>query len=207
MLACKPGTDTAQCLTRSEIATVRMVYRGQRDPATGKTLYGLRPGAEPAWQGWLVPDPGESNETGFAPNYFANLVRQDAAFKIASLTTADLKASDAKLSPVLDATSPDLSAFRARGGKLIQYHGWNDPAIPPDYSLAYAASLKAKLGDTRDFYRLYMVPGMLHCGGGAAPWRVDWIKQIEGWVEGGTPPATLTATGAEGATQTLDPAP
>ncbi|TRW16676.1 tannase/feruloyl esterase family alpha/beta hydrolase [Glacieibacterium frigidum] len=207
VLACKPGTDTAQCLTRTEIATVRMVYRGQRDPATGKQLFGLRPGAEAAWQGWLVPDPGQTNEKGFAPSYFTNLVREDANFKIADLTTADLKKSEVKLAPVLNATSPDLSAFRARGGKLIQYHGWNDPAIPPDYSLAYAASLKAKLGDTRDFYRLYMVPGMLHCGGGASPTRVDWIKPLEAWVEGGSPPGTLNATGAEGATQELPPTP
>lgn len=206
-IACRRGTDTAQCLTRREVATARLIYRGQRDPATGQTLYGLHPGAETGWQGWLIADPARAADQGFAPSYFANLVRQDAAIKIADLTTTDLKASDAKMAPILDATSPDLAAFRARGGKLIQYHGWNDPAIPPDYSLAYAAALKKKLGDTRDFYRLYMVPGMLHCGGGAAPWRVDWIKQLEAWVEGGTAPGVLTASGTDGATQDLPPAP
>lgn len=207
VIACKRGTNTDQCLTRGEVTTARLVYRGQRDPATGKTLYGLRAGAETGWLGWLIADPARATDQGFAPSYFANIVRQDAGFKIADLTTADLQASAANQSPVLDATSPDLSAFRAHGGKLIQYHGWNDPAIPPDYSLAYAASLKTKLGDTRDFYRLYMVPGMLHCGGGAAPSRVDWLKQIEAWVEQGAAPATLAATGADGAMQTLDPAP
>lgn len=205
VLACK-GANTDQCLTRGEVTTARSVYRGMRDPATRRTLYGLRPGAETAWQGWLVPDPGQGSEQGFAPSYFANLVRQDAAFKIANLTTADLKASATRLAPILDATSPDLTAFRARGGKLIQYHGWNDPAIAPSYSLAYAAALEAKLGETRDFYRLYMVPGMLHCGGGAAPWRVDWIKQIEDWVERGTAPGTLTATATDGTAQALYPA-
>jgi feruloyl esterase len=206
VIACPGGTNTDQCLTRGEVATVRMVYRGQRDPATGRTLYGLRPGAETGWQGWLVADPARAADQGFAPSYFANLVRQDAAFRIADLTTADLKASDAKLAPVLNATSSDLTAFRARGGKLIQYHGWNDPAIAPSYSLAYAAALEAKLGDTSDFYRLYMIPGMLHCGGGASPTRVDWIKQIEAWVEGGTAPGVLTATAADGTAQALYPA-
>ena len=205
VIACK-GANTDQCLTRGEVTTARMVYRGMRDPATRRTLYGLRPGAETAWLGWLIPEPGQSSDTGFAPNYFGNLVREDAAFKIADLTTADLKTSETKLGAVLNATSPDLSVFRARGGKLIQYHGWNDPAIAPSYSLAYAAALEAKLGDTRDFYRLYMVPGMLHCAGGASPTRVDWIKQIEAWVEGGTAPGILTATGEGGAIQALYPA-
>jgi feruloyl esterase len=104
----------------------------------------------------------------------------------------------------MDADNPDLSAFKAQGGKLIQYHGWNDPLIPPGYSLEYRDRLMAKTGDVSGFYRLYLVPGMLHCAGGDAPTQVNWQEALESWVEKGVPPKELVASGG-GATQTLQP--
>jgi pimeloyl-ACP methyl ester carboxylesterase len=207
VIACK-GAVTDQCLTPGEVATVRDVYRGVRNPATGKQLPGLQPGAEAApnsWADWLLAEPQGGNSQGYASGYFANLVRSTADFQLAQLTTGDLRDSERRIAPILNATSPDLSAFKAHGGKLIQYHGWNDPAISPRHSLAYAAALKAKMGDTSDFYRLYMVPGMLHCSGGASPAAVDWAKQLDAWVDGGKAPQSVIAYGAEGATQTLVP--
>ncbi len=206
VLACK-GAETNQCLTPGQVRTVREVYAGRRDPATGQNLPGLLPGAEQAWGGWLIPDADSAKEQGFAPSYFANMVRGNAAFALKDLATADLAKSDRELGPILNSASPDLSAFRARGGKLIQYHGWNDPAISPRYSLAYAAALRAKLGVTDDFYRLFMVPGMLHCGGGASPTGVNWLAPLVAWVENGTAPATLTAAAKDGSTQSLNPQP
>jgi hypothetical protein len=90
-------------------------------------------------------------------------------------------------------TSPAAGA-RTHGGKLIQYHGWNDPAIPPRYSLDYHARVVAKLGPSSDFYRLFMIPGMLHCTGGAGPGDVDWQTLIENWVERGSTPTIVSAT-------------
>lgn len=206
VLACK-GPETDQCLTPGQLRTVREVYAGRKDPATGKPLPGLYPGAEQAWAGWLVADEESRKEQGFAPSYFANLVRGDAAFQLKDLATADLAKSERELAPVLNATSADLTAFRARGGKLLQYHGWNDPAISARYSLAYAAALRARMGDTADFYRLYMVPGMLHCGGGASPANVNWLAPLVAWVETGAAPGTLTAAAKGGSTQSLNPQP
>ena len=93
-----------------------------------------------------------------------------------------------KTALVLDAVNPDLTPFRKRGGKLIQYHGWNDPAIPPLGSPRYAGELRQAMGDTSDFYRLYMVPGMLHCRGGAGPGEVDWLGVLDRWVSEGAAP-------------------
>jgi hypothetical protein len=129
----------------------------------------------------------------------------DPHFDLAKVTTADIVRGELHYAPILDATNPDLSAFKAHGGKLIQYHGWNDPAIPPGYSLEYRARVAAAMGNVDDFYRLYMVPGMLHCGGGDAPTNVDWQTAIAAWVDKGTPPGALTARDAQGDTQSLSP--
>ena len=82
----------------------------------------------------------------------------DAGMKLAEETTAK----------ALNATDADLSPFRARGGKLIVYHGWNDPAIPAINAVNYYDSVVAKMGrgDVDSFMRLYMVPGMQHCDDG-----------------------------------------
>ena len=65
--------------------------------------------------------------------------------------------------------NPDLSALKRHGSKLLQYHGWNDPAISPLNSVNYFESVQKKMGDNGEFYRLFMVPGMAHCVGGPGP--------------------------------------
>jgi len=119
------------------------------------------------------------------------------------VTNGDLARAERHYAPIMDANDPDLAAFKAHGGKLIQYHGWNDPAIPPGYSLEYRERLVAAMRNVEDFYRLYMVPGMLHCGGGDAPTSVNWQGAIEAWVEHGEAPGALTARDAQGTTQTV----
>jgi pimeloyl-ACP methyl ester carboxylesterase len=206
VLACD-GADTPTCLTALEIATLKMIYRGTRDPATGRKLPGLTPGAEAqpgSWSNWLLgrnSGAGATDKpTGFAANWFAYAVLGNAKATIADLTRTDFVASE-KLAPLVSATSPDLSAFRAHGGKLVMYHGWNDPAISPGYSMAYRAAVAKKLGDPSEFYRLWLVPGMLHCGGGAAPSTVDWVGTLANWVEDSKVPEAVTARAATGATQ------
>jgi feruloyl esterase len=79
--------------------------------------------------------------------------------------SSDVKLADDKLA-VINSTDPNLGPFKKRGGKLIQYHGWGDAAIPPQDSIDYFESVQSAIGPTRDFYRLFMVPGMSHCGYG-----------------------------------------
>ena len=90
---------------------------------------------------------------------------------------------------------PDLRAFRDRGGKLILYHGWQDgPALNTvDF---YDLAVQTMGGDaaTRKFFRLFMVPGMNHCGGGPGPNTFDFVSAIEAWVEADSPPDKLLGT-------------
>jgi hypothetical protein len=204
------AAETDACLTGPQIETAQAFYSDQKDPASGGTLYGVLPGAEAvkgSWDVWLAGtgEGGKSAALGFTWNYLAYLVMKDPRFDLAKVTPADIVQGERHYAPIMDADDPSLAAFRAHGGKLIQYHGWNDPAIPPGYSLEYRDRLVATMGNVQDFYRLYMVPGMLHCGGGDAPTNVDWQSAIEAWVENGRAPGALMARGAQGLTQTMSP--
>jgi feruloyl esterase len=109
---------------------------------------------------------------------------------------------------VLNATDPDLSALRRRGGKLILWHGWSDPAISPLNAIRYYESVQAKMGarETDEFVRLFMLPGVQHCDGGPGPTgfhgagalkrdpQHDANLAIERWVEEGAAPAQIIAT-------------
>jgi feruloyl esterase len=112
-----------------------------------------------------------------------------------------------KTAAALDAVNPDLSPFSKRGGKLILYHGWNDPAIPALSTVDYYESVLANSGQVAadGFVRLYMLPGVQHCEGGPGPdlasgdWRATDPQHnariaLEQWVEKGTAPGTLVAT-------------
>ena len=125
----------------------------------------------------------------------------------------DVAVGDENGGSILNSTSPDLRAFRAHGGKLIQYHGWGDAAISALSSIDYYGRVQAFLSKdlgvgTQDFYRLFMVPGMGHCGGGLGPnsfWngpssgRVDpehnVVSALDRWVEKGAAPDKIIGTG------------
>jgi hypothetical protein len=137
-------------------------------------------------------------------------VYEDAAW---DHTTFDIdramKAADDKLARVLNATDPDLGKFRARGGRLILYHGWCDAAIAPQNTIDYYNSVIAKMGAkaAQEFVRLYMVPGMQHCSGGPGPnlfgqggapqadAQHDMAAALEQWVEKGAVPGQIVAAG------------
>jgi len=217
-LQCKAG-QTEGCLTAPQVHSARVMYEGRRDPRTGKIAFpGFTPGAEgmpgswPAWVTGGTPD-RHSQAAGyqFSSNAFKYFAFGDPSFDFLKMDLgAQFDRAKAKMSPIIDAENPNLRAFKAHGGKLIQYHGWNDPAIPPRSSIRYYEDVRRTMGDTDSFYRLFLVPGMLHCGGGAAPTNVDWVGQLDGWVTENKAPAAITAASApngSGATQLLCPYP
>jgi feruloyl esterase len=211
VLACK-SKETDQCLTKAQVATARQIYAGAKAPGDGRWLYGQTPGAEGlkgSWDNWIVGKaPGrEGNAAGeeFGRNFYAYMVLDKPDLRIQDVSEADMIKGRAMYGALIDAENPDLSAFKARGGKLIQYHGWNDPAIPPKFSVEYFNAVQKQMGDTKNFYRLFMVPGMLHCGGGDAPTNVDWLTLLEDWVERGKAPDQAVAKGQNGDTQTILP--
>jgi Tannase and feruloyl esterase len=212
-LLCK-GTESDACLTAPEIATLKRIYSGQRD-ANGQTEFpGLLPGAETGrggWDGWVLnANPGQSEGFRYLNGFFRDMVYNDPAWTSRNQTfSSALAKADATVGSSLNAVDPNLRPFAQHGGKLILYHGWNDPAIPALNSVNYFNSVVKTLGAaaTDKFVRLYMVPGMQHCVGGPGAtyfgqfglateggWKDGIISILEQWVENGTAPAAITAT-------------
>ena len=217
-IECKKGEDNDSCLTTAQVSTLQTIYAGLQD-SSGKQIFpGYLPGAEGGVNGWTLwitgQAPARSLMAAFGIGYFSDMVygKTDWGFKSFDLTHG-LQTAKEKTSASLDATNPDLSAFRAHGGKLILYHGWNDPAIPALNTVNYYESVIARMGSSNadSFLRLYMLPGVQHCGGGPGPdtfgQSADWPATdpehniriaLENWVETGTAPAALIATRLEG---------
>ncbi|SEF96886.1 feruloyl esterase [Bryocella elongata] len=210
-LACKQGqTDTAGCLTPEQVATLRGFYSPKLD-ASGKTILpGSVPGAEDApggWDTWVAGD--KALGIFYSQGYFRNFVYEKPDWQLASFDLDhDYKLATAKTGADLNSTSTAIQPFLSHG-KLILYHGWADPAIPALGTVDYYNGVISTVGQkaAAESTRLYMVPGMLHCGGGPGATvfgqaeygprgdaQHDVFTALEQWVESGTAPGTLVAT-------------
>lgn len=199
--------ETDQCLTGRQAETVRKFYAGPRDAESGAYLTAGQPvyGSELEWQGVYVADDAES---ALFSEVIVDPVLKYLAFDPPrpDMTLADLRFTEATLNdlqprhPLFDATNPDLAAFSAGGGKLIMWHGLADPHIAPANTLALHNRIAETLGaDTAaDFERLYLLPGVGHCGGGQGPGNLDLLTPMMAWVEDGIAPDAIM-TASEGA--------
>jgi feruloyl esterase len=204
-LQCKSG-DGPNCLTAAQVSAVKKVWGGLKSP-DGKQIYpGIMPGGESDPGGWVRymsgTGPGSGRHAALTNTFFRYIVFNDPAWDFHNFRfTAvpgfddDLRVTDDKVGGLFNATNPDLWPFRASGGKLIHYHGWSDPDIPPLNSINYYQSVAAMKGleDTAEFYRLFMVPGMQHCTGGPGTSRFDPITPLEQWVEHKKAPEQIPA--------------
>ncbi len=196
-LLCR-GPEDSTCLTAPQVEAIRAIYAGLWDPFTGEQIWpGYEPGSELNWGGHIVP-------FTIPPVYFKYMVlkNQDPTWTWQNFDFADVYdyhvfiQGDAELAPILNSTNPDLSAFKARGGKMIMYHGWNDQNIAPRNSISYYKSVLEAMGGERktgNFLRLFMVPGMGHCSGGPGPNTFDSLGALEQWVEHNIAPERIIA--------------
>lgn len=211
VLRCK-GAETDACLTVPQLAALDMVYSGLRS-SKGQLLFpGLSPGgeAEPGgWATWITgPERDRSEMYSYGTQFFQNMIYNDPAWKFQTFDAdRDTKMADDKGARLMNATDTDLSAFEKRGGKLIIYHGWSDAAISATNSINYYQGVQKQMraDDVTGFLRLYMVPGMEHCGGGAGPNvfgqsgvpkkdpQHDVDAALEAWVEQGSAPGMIVA--------------
>jgi feruloyl esterase len=194
---------TAACLTEEQVAAARKLYGGPVS-ADGEALYPGHQaiGSELGWSGWMT-----GMAYGIGRDYLRYLAfaQSDPTYDLHDWTF-DVASFDSlrPLGEVYNATNSDLSAFASRGGKLILYHGWADPAISPFGTLAYYQAVVdtvGDLGETQEFARLFMVPGMFHCSGGNAPNTFDLLGPIQDWVENGVAPEQIIATEYAGSGQ------
>lgn len=217
-LLCVGGQLPPACLTADQVTTMQKYYAGAIDPVNGQVI---NPGGargsetdniqalglafqerlpEPAFDGLFYWVFGPSFGYPASATNFANFDFHH-----------DIRKVDDQLAEVLNATSTDLSEFREHGGKLLMYHGWADPLIPPQSSINYFNALvgnsrggfeqasfggdgNPQLRRTQSYARLFMVPGMYHCSGGPGPNVFDALTPLVTWVETGAAPETIAAT-------------
>lgn len=194
---CKDGGEGADCLSALQVAAARKVYDGPRD-SQGRRLFpgGETFGSEGAWKGddRLTLADGAQRFLNFTPNPPAGFTYRDFDF---DKDLDKIKDALTRYDPVAPGQAPDLTAFEARGGKLIVYHGWADQGVSPLNTLDYYAQVHTRQGGldkTRSWFRLFMVPGMFHCRGGNAPNTFDFMPAIMAWVEKGEAPDGVVAT-------------
>jgi Tannase and feruloyl esterase len=194
IIECK-GPDAPTCLTAAQVESARAIYGGPRNPLTGEQVFpGLQPGSELAWGA----EAGGPEPMGIPDSYFKYVLFKNPNWDFRTLNfDSDVKLADKEDGPILNATNPDLAAFKAHGGKLIMYHGWSDPLITPLESVDYYKNVVAAMGGlsaTQSFARLFMVPGMMHCQGGPGPDVWDKIGVLEEWVEHDKAPDKIIAS-------------
>jgi feruloyl esterase len=205
-LLCREGQEATQCLTASEVAALAEVYGGARNPRTRQIFYPAWPfGAEPALRinGTPRAEPGAARADGvlrwvMGARWDARTFDRDS----------DLDRIDAALGPDINALNSDLSAFAARGGKLILYHGWDDPIVSALDTIAYVRRVKKDSAHADAFARLFMAPGVTHCAGGSGPDLFggqagsvapddpehDLLAALVQWVEKGAAPERVIAS-------------
>ena len=193
VLLCK-ADDGPGCLTAPQLEVARRIYGPAVSTSTGRQIFpGLSPGSELGWSGMAGGRLLALRGAAFRYVWFQN---PDWDYQTLNLD-GDIDRADKLDHGTINAIDPDLKAFFGHRGKLLQYHGWSDPQISSMNSVNYFTSVLETMGGAskvQDSYRLFMVPGMAHCGGGEGTDNFDMIGALERWVENGKAPEQIIAS-------------
>jgi feruloyl esterase len=211
------GEKTDQCLSTEQIAAVRVVYEGPKDSQGRALSEGLPFGGETAaagWSRWLTGGLETLDDAGFqsgveagdfeapvAPNFLFGFgkgimryfIYNDPEWTYDGYDWDNFQKDAERAAQTLNATNPDLSAFRERGGKLLIYNGWSDPAQTNHTFINYYEEVLAFDEAAVNDVRMFLMPGVEHCFGGPGPSWVNFLDEIDNWVETGNAPDQVVA--------------
>jgi hypothetical protein len=196
---CPDDKEGAACFTTHDVAALEKIYADV--PSQGKSIHpGLLLGAEIAvggssgWNPWLVRDNDRPVSVLFGESFFRYMAfpETDRNYDLGRFDFDKDPARMTWIRQVLDATDPDVSRFQAHGGKMLMYYGWADPALNARVAVDYYEKASERIGRaTKEFFRLFMVPGMFHCDGGVGVASFDAMTPLMNWVEKGVAPERI----------------
>src|SRR2546427_4979961 len=199
---CTVDAATLTGLSGVQRTALKTIYAPTR--AGGETIFPGQPfggEGEPAgWPAWISGAPlrpgqpqAPSARFAFGTQLFKYLVVGDPEWDYTEYDLSTGKCDTKRAASVLNATHPDLDAFKSKGHKLLLYHGWADAGLSALGTIKYYDAAKARDPKVDEYARMFMMPGVLHCAGGAGPDKVDWPAAIDAWVDGGKAPDRIVA--------------
>jgi feruloyl esterase len=205
-LLCAPGQDGTTCLTDAEAGVVRRLHGGATD-ARGRRLEQRISHEWGSELDWTLFVPAAQGQTTFSESIALSFLRYLAYLNVANPNyqlsdfqfTVPTFWQTVQTSSYLAATDPDLRSFAGHGGKLLLWHGWADQHITPQSTLEYYEAMHDTMGAeaVESFAKLYLFPGVAHCGGGLGPDTFDALTPVMAWVETGTVPGEIVASKVE----------
>ena len=211
VLTCN-GPDAPGCLTPTQVEAAHQIYSSPTNPRTGEMIFpALEPGSELGWSGHA----GGPEPRNISVSFFRAVLFHNPQWDIRTLDfDRDVALADEDDRGINNAINPDLGPFQTAGGKLLLYHGWADNLIAPLGTVNYYQDVVKTMGgeeQTESFARLFMIPGMGHCGGGPGTDVFDKVGVLEQWVEHGAAPEKIVAAhrtnGVDDMTRPLCPYP
>jgi feruloyl esterase len=195
-LKCKPGQAAGACLTDAQVIALNRVYSEHKGSDGIVDIYPYSRGSEPFWPTFqnTIADPkaaATARDLGLRAIMFGDPNFSFAAF---DPTRDSPKARGGKYAKIYEADDPNLKPFLSKGGKLILWHGLYDQGPSPWGTVAYNQRMHAATGALADAdTRTFLVPGVLHCGGGPGPSQIDWLGDMDNWIKTGTAPTQVIA--------------
>lgn len=185
VLACK-GADSPDCLTPPQVEFAKKMYSGPLG-----IFPGLEPGSELGWNMLAGPKP-----MSLAVELYQYLVFNDSTWDFRTFdATRDIDQAEKTIRMEMNSTDPNLTPFIKHGGKMLIYHGWADPGVPPMGTVNYYKSVVEAVGKkANSSVRLFMVPGMGHCQGGDGTDKFDMAKAMLDWVTTNKAPERIEAS-------------
>ena len=205
---CTVDVATLTGLTDAQKGVLKTVYGETRN--RDGVIYPAQPvgseGEPSAWAGWITGpntlvmslQKAPSLRFAFGTEMFKYFIFNDPNWDYTKYDFSTFHKDAARAASFLNATSPNLDAFKASNGKLIIWHGWSDPALSALGTIQYVDAVRARDAASRDYLRTFLMPGVLHCFGGPGPDRADFVAALENWVEKGVAPERIIASKQEG---------
>ena len=199
-LQCKAGQSGDTCLTSDQVDAVRVAYAGVKTQDGHVAAYPLSRGGELGWTRFAFATeepPGDNASVGMNGLRAALFDDADYDLRRFDVNRDVARARSSTLANTYEAIDPNLSAFVRHGGKLIIWHGFYDPGPGPTGTIAYYEQARRATQTSTDIdqsIRLFLAPGVAHCGGGPGPDRIDFLSALDKWVEQDKAPTQITAT-------------